>query len=230
MSWALLIAAVEAINWWYVLTVLFGIGGASGILHAFHNHTKSLPPETDLEKSQGWKRGKLDVVVSGNQTQSEIDWDDWMDAHWHTFKGMKYKYLKGGKPTDTRQIHVNPHAIRTNAIHGTDYPTIIVVENGVESQYHAVKCHGSSQMTYHSDPDVKANVYMETLEDISVYRNPNSPQFHPRHPMNSGSLTKSTKIFLEAVFVSPVKRVLAGFGFVARKTPLLSCVIYGEQH
>jgi len=225
MLWALLLAVSESINWTYVLVGLFAAGGAGGLMHSIHvaaNKKEEEPKKRrDVvdEFNKSYERLVTELPTS-NTEELYGDSEKWIDAH--EFKGAKYQFLKEGK---TRQVHVNPHAIRSNVLHKENYPTIIVVEDGVESQYHGIVFHGRTRMMFNADPTVNANVYAETSSPLSVYLIPDAPLEHPRRPL-AIDRPDPLKSFFEVVFKRPVVGVLSGLGFVAKRTPVLSCLLF----
>lgn len=89
---------------------------------------------------------------------------------------MQKIVLPAGK---LRQVCVSKKAIQENMRTGKNYPTVLVVENGIPKEYHAANVNGMLQF----DPnrtDLPAKVFIETTDELTVFINPRAEQTYLR--------------------------------------------------
>lgn len=120
--------------------------------------------------------------------------------------GMREKYFPAGF---RRYVHVNRHAIERNLQHGSNYPTVIVVdENQKIHEFHAANFSG---LLMHGDkPGIEAKTFIITHQEIIGYVDPDSPS-------TFAFVVREKRRWERTVFGRILK-------FTA-KTPIVACLI-----
>ena len=70
-----------------------------------------------------------------------------------------------------KRIHVNQHAVRGNAVNGTNHPAISVKTYKENIPAHRVEIHGASSVVYSPDKPLScgARVWIETDESVTLH-------------------------------------------------------------
>jgi len=74
----------------------------------------------------------------------------------------------------TRFVCVNRSAIAANMKDNKNYPSVLVVEDGVVSEFHAADVNGN--LKYEDRTDLPAKVFVETTEEVVAYTDPEGEQ------------------------------------------------------
>jgi len=167
----------------------------------------------------------LDQIIINDEVKS-LDlskYDGWERVH---FPEGTQKY-----------IHVNRHAIMRNMKEDANYPTIIVLEEGVEHQYHHAVMFGAVSLEFDRYPQsegVRANVYMETHGKILCFKDPLGPSFltlDPRKPDDSVSDPRYRRLgkFVKNVIKFPFVLFRNTFMTIVVNTPVLECLVDPER-
>jgi hypothetical protein len=82
---------------------------------------------------------------------------------------VKHAFPKGKK----RFVHVNRQALEHNQRKGTNYPTLIVIEDGKKFEFHAVQSSGLL-CNFECSP-LEAKVFMVTFDKITGYLDKTAP-------------------------------------------------------
>jgi|TARA_R100000479_G_scaffold80691_1_gene39193 hypothetical protein len=80
-------------------------------------------------------------------------------------------FLTKGHDDMKKRIHVNQHAVRGNAVNGTNHPAISVKTYKENITAHRVEIHGASSVVYSPDKPLScgARVWIETDESVTLH-------------------------------------------------------------
>jgi hypothetical protein len=80
-------------------------------------------------------------------------------------------FLTKGHDDMKKRIHVNQHAVRGNAVNGTNHPAISVKTYKENITAHRVEIHGASSVVYSPDKPLScgARVWIETDATVAAF-------------------------------------------------------------
>ena len=132
-------------------------------------------------------------------------------------------------PAETKRfVHVSRGAIIKNTKHGSNHPTILVVdENGNKHAFHAVVLRGPSALKFsHHERGVDANAFLVTKAGIEAYTDPTGDPPIKEVPL-SGELPNEERdrFSLGRFMVRFARRTKLGLWRFFYNVPVAGCLI-----
>lgn len=174
---------MDSLKYILFLVACAGTGAIAFFISRFAFHKKQIAVEEDLidfrcscgktskiKSSDMKKKDRCSFCATQKETNNLIQQ---MGRGLRTAadKGT-HKFFRNGI---IRIIHVNRRAIYINLKYKKNYPTCIVIDNGIKEEFHSVFIQGASILKFDTE-NSQANVYLVTTSEIKGTIEDNSPR------------------------------------------------------